>query len=495
MKKGLNRRDFLKLTSLLPFAYYAPPSTPPADDHSLPNILVFVFDAFSGRNTPFAGYPRNTLPLTEKLAERATVYHNHFAGSNFTTPGTGTLLTGTYPWTHRAFKPGNSVIKDFQNKNLFGLLDNYHRISYTHNPLVSAIQEKFQDDIDLLKPRQELAFGLNKGILDLFPNDQEVALLSWLRNFNIQDSGTTYSLILRFLYQYLGQKQSEDFPRGIPYMENNINFYLEDAIDWTLSTLKEAPTPFLGYFHYYPPHDPYHTRADFIDSFKDVPVPKLKKSDKFARFFRDNRTKTTEELEILRRYYDEFIRYADYEFSRLYNGLEQNGLLENTWVIFTSDHGELFERAKTGHMIRLLYMPLVHIPLLVFAPGQQERRDIFTATSATDILPSILHLTGKPIPEWIEGQMLPQFSSTTADPNRSIFTLDGRGTKFGYPLDQYTGTIQKGNFKLNYYHNYDWITDINRHYELFNYVEDPEELEDLSNTHPDIATELLDELR
>ena len=496
MNKELNRRDFLKLSSLLPFATYVPPSSQPQTaNNAQPNILIFVFDAFSGRNTPFAGYPRNTLPKISRLAEKATVYHNHFASSNFTTPGTASLLTGTYPWSHRAMKPHHPVIKTFTDKNIFSLFDHYHRISYTHNPLASVFLDQFNDAINLLKPREELTFGLNKGVIDFFSNDKEAALLSWLRNFDISESGTTYSLILRKLYEYIGQRQSKDFPRGVPHAEGQVNFYLEDAIDWTISTLQEAPQPFLGYFHYFPPHDPYHTRADFIDAFKNTPVPFLNKSDRFARYFNVTHTQIPQMLKRGRREYDEFILYVDEEFNRLFTSLQQTGLLDNTWVIFTSDHGELFERQKHEHMLPLLYNPLVNIPLLVFAPGQQARQDIHTATSATDILPSLLHLAGKSAPDWAEGQILPQFSTSTDNQSRSVFALDAREIEEEAPITRYTGMIVKGSYKLQAYHNYEKMADLDRHYELFNYVEDPEELEDLSEAQPEIAAELLEELR
>lgn len=494
MKTDLNRRDFLKLASLLPFAYHAPATTPP-DDETLPNILLIVFDAFSNRNTPLAGYPRNTIPFLSKLSERATVYHNHFASSNFTTPGTASLLTGTYPWTHRAMKPRNPALETFTDKNIFALLDNYHRISYTHNPLVSVFLNQFHQHLDQLKPREELAFGLNKGILDTFTNDQDIALLSWLRNFDVSEGGTAYSLILRFLYDYIGRSQSVNFPRGVPHIEGQINFYLEESIDWTLSALKESPRPFFGYFHYFPPHDPYNTRSDFVDAFKDTPVPYLDKSTQFARFFNSNHTQTPQMLDNARRYYDEFILYADHEFNRLYTGLEQSGILENTWVIVTSDHGELFERKKKEHMLPLLYMPLVNIPLMVFAPGQTKRQDITTATSAADILPSLLHVTGKTTPNWVEGQLLPQFTSGTASRSRSIFALDGREIENTEQLTRYTASIVKGDYKLNYYHNYEKMQDLDLHYEMFNYVQDPEETTDLAVTHPDTAAELLEELQ
>jgi len=60
--------------------------------------------------------------------------------------------------------------------------------------------------------------------------------------------------------------------------------------------------------------------------------------------------------------YDEFLLYVDREFGRLFNYMETSGLLENTWVVFTSDHGEIFERGSIGHSSDGLYQSHIRVP-------------------------------------------------------------------------------------------------------------------------------------
>ena len=74
--------------------------------------------------------------------------------------------------------------------------------------------------------------------------------------------------------------------------------------------------------------------------------------------------------------YDEYILYLDQEFGRLFDYLESSGALDNTWVVLTADHGELFERGVRGHISPLLYQPVVRIPLMIFEPGSTARVDI-----------------------------------------------------------------------------------------------------------------------
>ncbi len=65
------------------------------------------------------------------------------------------------------------------------------------------------------------------------------------------------------------------------------------------------------------------------------------------------------------------ILYADKEFGRFFDYLDSSGLLDNTWVVLTSDHGEMFERGIDGHDTEVLYEPVIRIPLMIFEPGRK----------------------------------------------------------------------------------------------------------------------------
>ncbi len=486
----ITRREFLKLTSILPAAYYlprillTPPRTQP--DANMPNILIILFDALTALNISFLGYGRETMPYLTQLADKATVYHNHYASGNFTTPGTASLLTGTYPWTNRGIFPGKPMAKEFLTKNIFHLLDQYYRLTYSHNPYVNSFQIQFEEDIDFYKPRHDLLTYSDRFINDVFKNDEDVANLGWSQGIKLK-TGYAYSLFLSHIYQQFKPGTfgdlSQTFPRGLPFLNKNNYYRLEDAINWTHSELTITPQPFLGYFHYLPPHYPYLTRKEFIDVFKGdqfAPTKKIHPITNNDKLYRGDR-----------RWYDEFILYADAEFKRFYDLMEESGLLENTWIILTSDHGEIFERGAHGHGTEMLYEPLVRIPLLIFEAGQQTRRDIHTATSAVDILPTLLHITGKEIPEWCEGEVLPPYRP--ANQNRSIFAQDAVETGEFDPITEGTTMIVKNQYKLIWYFGYE-ILEGKPLYELFDLENDPEEMNNIYFQESTIARELLEEL-
>jgi choline-sulfatase len=197
-------------------------------------------------------------------------------------------------------------------------------------------------------------------------------------------------------------------------------------------------------------------------------------------------------LDRLRTEYDEFILYCDDEFDRLFNDLESAGILEDTWLILTSDHGELFERGIFGHDTKVLYQPVVRIPLMIFEPGRTEGMDIHTPTSAVDILPTLAHLTGQPSPAWIEGTILPPFAA--ADSNRNLYAVQAIESNANAPLDQVSISMVRDNFKLHYYRGYE-ETAVEDIVKLFDLKSDPEEMDDLARTKSGTASELLNELK
>lgn len=107
--KNLSRRDVLKLAGLVTggAAWTAlRMKSGRALDGKKPNIVVLLADTLSATNLSLFGYGRQTTPNLERLADRAFVYHSHYAGGNFTSPGTATILTGSYTWTHRTVNLG-----------------------------------------------------------------------------------------------------------------------------------------------------------------------------------------------------------------------------------------------------------------------------------------------------------------------------------------------------------------------------------------------------
>jgi arylsulfatase A-like enzyme len=160
-------------------------------------------------------------------------------------------------------------------------------------------------------------------------------------------------------------------------------------------------------------------------------------------------------------------------------------------VVFTSDHGEMLERSTRGHLTPLLYEPITHVPLIISNPGQTKREDVLTPTSCLDVLPTLAHLVGQPIPGWGEGELLPTLGGA-AHAGRSIFTVEAKSNARQAPLTKATVSMIKDEYKLIHYRGYDQGYD--NLYELYDLKNDPEELNDLYGSNPAIAAALQSEL-
>jgi len=104
---------------------------------------------------------------------------------------------------------------------------------------------------------------------------------------------------------------------------------------------------------------------------------------------------TTRELERFRDAYDAQIKELDAAIKEFFQELETNGVLDNTIVIITADHGEEFgEHGTVGFHVGL-YDETIHVPLIMVVPGKKPMR-IERAVEVRALPPTILDLVGLP---------------------------------------------------------------------------------------------------
>jgi len=516
----ISRRDFLKLSSFLTASAILKPSlqllpSRPSTDPNAKNVLIILFDTLSARNINFYGYPRETMPNLSRLLERATVYHNHYASSNFTTPGTASLLTGRYPWEHLALKLTNEVKPELAKHSIFNYFKNYYRLAYTHNDYADILLSQFNNAINQHESYKTLLLeneliSSRQWIMDILDKDRDIAMLFKTRLTDLSLDGFLYSLLFPNL---LGEDEFQPpaeitakFPRGLPKAHRRGYFILEQAIDWILQQTTSIPQPFLQYFHFLPPHSPYNTREDYVDVFLDDNFQPAEKPMHPVVVPIEILTRT-EELN-LRQEYDEYLLYVDSEFNRMFNQLDQRGVLDNTLIVFTSDHGEIFERNSKDHSDSYLFDPLVKIPLVIFEPGQTERQDIHSLTSCIDVMPTLLNYTGQEIPSELPGQILPPFVEPSNESSRTIYALDTRLNHDPSHITVATLMMIRENFKVIRYSNYaEYYSLFGRtkkldamqikdpiYYEIFDLHLDQEELNNLALTPSPEHLALIDEI-
>lgn len=492
--RGLSRREFLKLISLVPTGMYARPIAKLAGalkDGNQKNIIIIVYDAWSQRHASLYGYRRRTTTALEKFAEGATIYHNHYSTGTFTVPGTASLLTGMYPWSHRAFQLGGGLYQAHTEHTIFSALSPTHStLAFTQNKFADQIlnQLDLDDHLHYWVFDRQLTNFYDAPLLE---KNGRITFASFEDNLIQKGTGfdtslyfgLLYRLYMRYKRKQLTERYRENYPRGLPHSSGF--FLFEDVIEGAIELLKGMQQPSVAYFHFYPPHEPYNPSIDFVNTFADGWTASDKPLHELAE-----KKYTAEEVRTEHQHYDEFIANWDHETKRLYQFLQDSGLTENSYIFITSDHGELFERGDRGHWTKLIYDPVIHVPLIVLQPGQATRKDVYAPTSSVDLLPTIAHLTGNPLPAWTEGQLLPELGGT-ADERRSLFSMDAKfGSSFG-PLVNYSMSLTRDGHRLTYY---SYPKDAYQKYEFYDLQVDADELKDLYPMDPRMAYEMKDEL-
>ena len=500
----VSRRDFLKTSAALAAgAAFAGASRILSASHSQkrgkPNILIFVFDAMSARHLSLYKYARETTPNLQRFAERALVYHRHHSAGNFTTSGTASMLTGLYPWTHRAINYRGMIDRRITDRNLFNLIGaEYTRVAFTQNLWADILLNQCEPDLDIHLPCDSFSRFVNSFVQpDDLPSDRRMAYYVFpdFLNLRVDDPHPFPGSLLmaagdlaRALATDLKYRSAE-YPRGLPtnYDYSYENTSVLDGLGHLIQDSLIGAEPHLAYFHLWSPHDPYTPRKDFIGMFpEDLELPD-KPHHPLSGYDYSN-----ESLRQHRRAYDEYIADLDAEFGRLITGLEESGVLQNSYVIVTSDHGELFERGEMGHATALMYAPVTHIPLLIAAPGQETRSDFHSLTSNLDLLPTLLTVAGKDIPEWAEGRLLPGFGGPEpGEESRSIFSIMAKDNPAFQPLTHATFTLIKDTHELFWFTGYPGHADT---FELYNLQDDPDELHDLFGKDKTVASQMKDEL-
>ncbi len=491
----LSRRDFLKLVSFVSLTQFVKPlskTTRLVNDSPVPNVIILVFDAWSADHVQFYGYPRRTMPNLERFLEKATVFHNHYSAGTFTVPGTASLLTGLYPWTHRALSLGSSGVIDSQVAHqVFNVFSNTHSTqAYSQNRFADILLFQFAKYLDT--HLKSYGFDLEHRSLynsKLFENDSKIAFASLEDNLLLDGARNSSSLFINPLYRLWWMnveknralRSANDYPLGLP--NDTGQFLLSDLVDGAIRTLSKLEEPGFAYYHFYPPHQNYCPERKFYGLFDDGWLAPEKPTHRLS-----SGKLSYSILSQLNQYYDEYLASWDAEVSRLFQYLQSSGLFDRSYVVVTADHGELNERGEEGHFTPLIYNPLIHIPLIIFQPGQKQREDIFAYTNSVDVLLTLARWIGNPIPPWAEGELLPGFGGVD-DPQRSLYSMDAKTNSSFAPLTRTSISLTKNQWRLTYY---DYPMD--QQFELYNLDEDREELNDLYPSHQAAARRMKDEL-
>jgi arylsulfatase A-like enzyme len=194
---------------------------------------------------------------------------------------------------------------------------------------------------------------------------------------------------------------------------HNTTWITETAIEllWRRDPLR----PFFLQIGYHRPHAPYDPPIRYYEMYEKKELSEVPVGDWCEEY--SNPMKKTDSwqgclpkhlLDKTRKAYYANMTYIDYEVGKLYNWLKKSKLLDNTYLIFLSDHGELLG----DHNLLRKEKPFegsAKIPLIVRPPKSVKfQKDSICDKPVThmDVMPTLLAAAGISIPETVEGLSL-----------------------------------------------------------------------------------------
>ena len=176
-----------------------------------------------------------------------------------------------------------------------------------------------------------------------------------------------------------------------------------EFLNW-LSRSDQPQRPFFAFLNYFDAHYPYQVPPGRIHRFGAAPADDLQR-DLIQNWWDLNKSLLSrQEIDFAVAAYDDCIADLDEQIGMLCDELQNQGILERTWLIVASDHGESFgEHAGVFCHGTSLYQTEVHVPLLIVPPGGIGTKKVVTETvSLRDMAATIVDIlgltAGSPIP-------------------------------------------------------------------------------------------------
>jgi arylsulfatase A-like enzyme len=437
-----------------------------------PHIVLLTIDALSAQHMSLYGATRETTPSLDAFAKQATTFERAYANSNYTTSSVSSILTGTRPWTHRAFQIFSWPSAESRRRSLPEELE---RAGYTtgyvaSNSYAGGSRLGFGPYFD---------FGASDQVpMDLPCPDRIAAVLPY---------ACPASQLLPLL---LAEKVWFRLRASSAAIRSNRHYDPDQAVGTALTWLRtvDRHRPVFVWVHLFPPHAPYAAPLPWLGRFDPSPEGRdLEDTDPADNFA--FRALSPERVGLLEARYDEAVQYVDhYAGAFLTQALAVLG--DNTAVVVMADHGESFANGYGGHGGPGLYDSIIHVPLIIRLPHQMNPMRPAGPVEQIDIAPTLAALAGvAPPASWEGHSLLPVWKDGPAGetaPANPVFSMNFEENRRGAALTTGALAVVQGSWKLiRYLGPLHYAQKPDLHDELYDLSSDPGET---TNRAGDAAT-------
>ena len=459
--KKTTRREFIRTTGALLGSAAALPAFPAINQFmhnatmpgvqkgTAPNILLITTDTSRCDTVNAMGYPFAISPNLDKLAKEGILFQNAHTASPVCSPARCSLLTGVHAPIHGCIENGVE-----------------RRTDLTTFP-------------DLLKQKNYRTIMVGKTHFDAIPDSFDVQKV--LTGGKKDDADDIYA---EFIRKHNFSRAMKAYPEKRPANLHIDSFLVDTTISEIEKAKADSDTPFFAFCSIPSPHSPVDPPEEWVDAYKDVELPPVNYTagdfKKLPQYLIDHLDLTDpgkynmKKVDAQRRLYYSLAAYCDAQIGRLVDYIDENGLRENTLIIFSSDHGStLYDHGfKNKHTF---YDSSWRVPLIMSMPGtlaQGEQRDF---AIWNDITTTILGAAGTGCDTMQGFDLFTPLSKNETSPRRCAVSVHHRQC-----------ALATKKWKIIY--DYDYGTA-----RLFDRINDPQEQNDLydSARYKDVRNDLL----
>lgn len=422
-------------------------------DSGRPNLVYVFADQLRYASIGCSGDPLARTPNLDALSQDCTRMDNAVSGHPVCAPYRASLLTGKYT----AARDGT------------GMVINEIRLHPGHRSFAAVLEENGYDTSYIGKWHMYAAqLGHHYDVKNSFipPGENRLGFTGYFAAYN-------------FHHEYYA-------PKAYYHLDTEEKIYCtqyepDQQTDMAIERIKahkRSGKPFGLFLSYGTPHDPWtkdNVPEKYYDLFSRVtfpPPPNYQArndphADMWARFTPGQRKR----LEEWKRVYYAMTANLDHNIGRLIAAMQEEGVLENTIFVFTSDHGEMFG-AHGRHAKNIFYDEAVRVPFFIRWGNRLPTGRNQTCFNTVDIMPTLLSMMGLPVPDTVQGRDISDYILTGEEgDNNCLMMGTGPTAVFGGGREwrairsrQYTFAVYKSD---------------GREY-LFDNIRDPYQMENLA---------------